>query len=253
MVEQRKLWAFIACRNKGSRLWGKPLQNLSITKKISILTYLINGIKRNPEVAGIVLAISEGIENEIFMDFAKDLGLSYVIGDENDVLGRLVKCFSVCDATDVLRITSESPFPALEYLEGSWLDHISQDAAMSCLDHVPDGCGFEIITKKALTDSHKLGDARHRSELCTLYIRENREAFPVNQILPKSKDKRPDLRITVDNPEDLILARAVYGALSDGGESYPTLSKIITFLEERKDLIGLVDCFVEEGMKTMYL
>lgn len=252
MTVQRILWAFLACRNKGSRLWGKPLQNLSIEKQISILDYLINGLKNRSEVAGIVLAISEGIENEIFIEYAKKHKIKFIIGDENDVLGRLVQCFSVCNATDALRITSESPFPALEYLEKALFDHINLDAALSTLDYVPDGSGFEIIQKYALQESHELGEDRHRSELCTLYIRENKDKYPVRYMLPSDVDKRPDLRLTVDYPEDLILARAVFDELSNTGVAYPKLSEIISFLETRTDLINLVDCFVEEGMKTMY-
>lgn len=252
MAQERKLWAFIACRNQGSRLWGKPLQNLSIDKNITILEYMVKAIKKQNEVEGIVLAISEGVENTTFIDMAEKLKVSYVIGDEDDVLGRLVKCFNICDATDALRITSECPFPAFEYLEQGWSEHINNDVAMSCLDFVPDGCGFEIITKRALTESHKLGDSRHRSELCTLFIRENRNKYLIQQIAPLSTDKRPDLRLTVDYPEDLIVARAVFEGLSSNGTQYPKLSEIIIFLEGRDDLVNLVDRFVDAGMKTMY-
>jgi spore coat polysaccharide biosynthesis protein SpsF len=252
MADQRRLWAFLACRNKGSRLWGKPLQNLSIGKQISILDYLINGLKNRLEVAGIVLAISEGVENKIFIEYAKKHNIKYIIGDENDVLGRLVQCFTVSGATDALRISTESPFPAFEYLDKAWSDHINSVVAISTLDHVPDGCGFEIIQKYALQESHQLGEDRHRSELCTLYIRENKDKYSVNYILPSVEDKRPDLRLTVDYPEDLIIARAVFDKLSNAGTTYPMLSEIISFLETRTDLISLVDCFVEDGMKTMY-
>ena len=39
---KRKLVAALACRNQGTRLYGKPLQNLDIDKGITILDYMIN-------------------------------------------------------------------------------------------------------------------------------------------------------------------------------------------------------------------
>ena len=42
---KRKLVAAIACRNTGSRLYGKPLQNLDIFNSYRIIDYIIDSIK----------------------------------------------------------------------------------------------------------------------------------------------------------------------------------------------------------------
>ena len=42
----RKLVAVLACRNGGSRLYAKPLQNLDQKKKISIIEDLIDTLKK---------------------------------------------------------------------------------------------------------------------------------------------------------------------------------------------------------------
>ena len=42
----RKLVAALACRINGSRLYGKPLQNLDIEKGISILDNIIGCLKQ---------------------------------------------------------------------------------------------------------------------------------------------------------------------------------------------------------------
>ena len=55
----RKLIAALACRNQGSRLYGKPLQNLNIENGVSVLQYMINWIKTIPVIDEIVLGISE--------------------------------------------------------------------------------------------------------------------------------------------------------------------------------------------------
>ena len=62
----RKLVAALACRNQGSRLYGKPLQNLDVENGIRIIDNIIQVLKKLSCIDSIVLGISEGKENEIF-------------------------------------------------------------------------------------------------------------------------------------------------------------------------------------------
>ena len=45
-VKKRKLVAVLACRNTGSRLYGKPLQNLDVNKNYTILDNIIKCLKK---------------------------------------------------------------------------------------------------------------------------------------------------------------------------------------------------------------
>ena len=65
----RKLVAAIACRNKGSRLYGKPLQNLDIDRGFSVLDNIIGCLKQIPVIDEIVLGIANGIENDVNIFF----------------------------------------------------------------------------------------------------------------------------------------------------------------------------------------
>jgi spore coat polysaccharide biosynthesis protein SpsF len=75
----RRLVAAIACRNQGSRLYGKPLQNLDVKKGIRILDNIIECISKIDCIDEIVLGISEGDENEIFKQIASERGIKYII------------------------------------------------------------------------------------------------------------------------------------------------------------------------------
>ena len=68
---ERKLVAALACRNQGSRLYGKPLQNLDVEKGIRIIDNIIDGLNSLKCIDSIVLGISEGKDNEIFKTVAK--------------------------------------------------------------------------------------------------------------------------------------------------------------------------------------
>lgn len=249
---RRKLVAALAVRNKSSRLYAKPLQNIDVENDISILDNIISCLKSVSCIDKIVLGVADGAENLVFADYAQKANLSYIIGDEVDVLGRLVDCAHETNASDIFRVTSESPFPFFEYIDTAWAKHIAEDVDATFLDDVVDGCGFEIITSNALSRSHREGQAKHRTELCTLYIRENLSKFNVQKISVPEHYTRTDLRLTVDNPEDLILCKAVYEQFQSIAPMIP-LEKIIAFLDMNEELISLTKPFTEDGYASMYV
>ncbi|MBU3597325.1 cytidylyltransferase domain-containing protein [Polynucleobacter bastaniensis] len=246
----KKLVATLACRNQGTRLYGKPLQNLDIKNKLTILEHQINLIKTIPSIEDIVLGISEGSDNSCYYDYAKKNKIKYITGSEEDVLKRLILCLEEVGGTDAFRITTESPFICYEPIEEAWERHKNRELDFSYLDNVPDGCGFEIIALDTLKISHFNGQAKHRSELCSLYIREHKADFKTEYIDVPDSIRRLDIRLTVDYPEDLIVCRSVYQKFSNLAPKIP-LQSIIEYLDLNPYLKDLVEPFIDEGLKTM--
>jgi spore coat polysaccharide biosynthesis protein SpsF len=247
---KRKLIAALACRNQGSRLYGKPLQNLDVSNRITILDNIIQCIKAIKIVDEVILGISAGIENEVFKKYAQDHHLRFVIGDEIDVLSRLIKCGELGEATDIFRVTSESPFLYHEPVEACWQKYKENNLDALFMDEIIDGCGFEIISLAALKTSHANGNERHKSELCSLYIRENKELFRIGKELPPFHMIRRDLRLTVDNPEDLAVCRALYMHFKIDAPLF-NLSEMINYLDKNTKFKELILPFTEEGYALM--
>ena len=248
---KRRLVAAIACRNQGTRLYGKPIQNLDVEQGVRILDNIINCLESIECIDEIVLGVSEGLENNIFIDIAEEKQLRYVVGDQVDVLDRLVKCGQLAEATDIFRVTSESPFLYFEPVEEMWNRYQEQSFDAMFMDDVIDGCGFEIISLKALEESHSKGDKRHRSELCTLYIRENNQNFKILKTDPPIYLMRKDLRLTVDNPEDLVVCRIVFKEFQQLAPKIP-ITEIVKFLDANLGLVEMIAPFTEAGYETMY-
>tara|TARA_Y100000816_G_C26089686_1_gene575644 strand:+ start:1239 stop:1988 length:750 start_codon:yes stop_codon:yes gene_type:complete len=248
----RKLVVALACRNKGSRLYGKPLQNLDINNGVTILDNILTCLSSFDCIDSIVLGIAQGDENLDFVDYARNKNLKYIIGDEIDVLSRLIQCGKLVDATDIFRTTSESPFPYFEMINTVWDNHTKNDNDATFLDEIIDGCGMEIIKLNALQESHKKGKSKHRSELCTLYIRENENDYKIEKLLPPKELIRKDLRLTVDNPEDLVVCRAIYNEFKEEAPMVPII-EAVKFLDKNKSLKKLIAPFCEDGYSTMYL
>lgn len=247
---KKKLIAAIACRHSGSRLFGKPFQNLDIKNDIKIIDNIIDCLKRFKFLDEIVLAISKGLVNKSFIEYAKSNNIKYILGDEKDVLSRLIKCGDKTDATDILRVSSESPFLYYEILNSGWKKHKKNRNDFTTLDNVIDGVGFEIISLKALKYSHKFGKPKHRSEFCSLYIRENLSKFKCERLRVNYLYKRKDLRLTVDYPEDLILCRDIYSKFKKDAPLIK-VKKIISYLDSNKRLILLTKKYTDSGYKTM--
>ena len=238
----RKLIATYACRNQGSRLYAKPMQNLDIEEGITILEYLINLTKTVKSIDQIVLGVSEGIMNDVFLDVAEAHQIGAIRGDERDVLQRLIQCVEHSEGTDAFRITTESPFFHYEMIDDAWQQHVANENDVTVIDGLPDGCNFEIFTLEALKRSHENGEDKHRSEMCSLYIRENRNEFKC-EVLPVAKHfDRLDLRLTVDYPEDLILCRSVYHHFKHLAPRIP-VDGIIEYIDKSPELKEIVSAF----------
>lgn len=239
-MSERRLAAVLACRVNGTRLYGKPLQNL--VPGVTILDQIVAAVRSFPRFDAVVLGVSEGTENLTFAEHAKRLGVDYLFGDPEDVLSRLIRCGRMVGATDVFRVTTESPFFDYSMFDEAWHRHVTRGNDITVLDNVPAGAVFEIYTLDSLERSHADGTDADRSELCSNYARFNQRLFQLDVLQPVEELRRLDLRLTVDYPEDLVVCRAVYEALIDKAPRIP-LADIVAFLDSRPDLVELVAPF----------
>lgn len=250
MSIKKKLICVLACRNGGTRLYGKPLQSLDINKNITIIEQQINCLSKIKSITRVALAISNGIENKIYQTIAKKKSIKFVYGSEKDVLSRLIKCGRRNGATDVLRITTENPFPFYQLINKLWSEHLKKSADATFLDKIIDGCGFEIISMKALIKAHKKANEIER-EHCTLYIRNNIKKFKVLRFLPPKKFIRRDLRLTVDYPDDLMVCRKIYTKFKKQAPFF-NLNSIINFLDNNPNIKKIIKPYVKKGYSSMY-
>jgi len=241
---QMKVAATLACRAESTRLYGKPMQLVGARP---IIQHLVDRLRQAKSIDEIVLAISDGPSSSVFVDFAEKQGLRYVVGPEKDVLGRLIMAADSVQADIVLRTTTENPYIYYENIDDLIRMHIENNADLTVTEKLPLGAFLEVITLNSLKTAHMYGEDRHRSEFCTLFIAENPDIFTIQKILPPQKLQRPEIRLTVDTPYDLILVRTIWDALNKGGHII-TIEEIIDYLDLHPDIAG-----INRGEKTLYL
>jgi N,N'-diacetyllegionaminate synthase len=230
--ESHKIAAVIACRVGSDRLYAKPLQYVG---KENILELQLRQLKKSKYIEDIVLAISQNPGNEIFVEFAKQNKIKFILGDDKNVLNRLILGANFVDADTILRTTSENPFIFWEGIDYLIENHLKNNNDLTTFVGLPLGSSMELISKNALEISHKQGKSKHRSELCTLFINENPSNFKISRLKVTKELKRPDIRLTVDTPQDLWVVRLIFQNLSKNNKLLK-LESIIKFLDKNHEI-----------------
>jgi spore coat polysaccharide biosynthesis protein SpsF len=220
-----KTCAAIACRAYSSRLFGKPMQ---LVGDRPILTHLIEQMKMAKRLDEVVLAISEGSDAGLFIDYANEHGYKYVVGAGRDVQYRLIMAAESVGAEVILRNTSENPFIYWENLDDVIEAHIAHGNDITVTEKLPIASFVEVISLKALKKAHDLGDERTCSELVTLYFAEHLDQFQIERIAPPPELAHPEIRFAVDDPLDLVMIRKIWDELNNGRDMIP-LHEIVDY------------------------
>ena len=78
------------------------------------------------------------------------------------------------------------------------------------IDGAPLGTGIEIFSKKALQTAVKKAREPYQREHVTPFMRENPQMCSYGKINVPFNYYFPDLRLTVDTPEDFVIMKEIY-------------------------------------------
>lgn len=211
------------------------MQYIDVENKITILEYLVSYLKQSEVIDRIILAVPQNEENSVFKRVAHKNGWEISFGDEVDMLGRMLDAAKAFSTEIIFQGSTESPFLFNLGLDSHIREHIKSDFDYTHVASIPEGAGYAIYKTEALARSHKFGNARHRSELVSSYIFDHQEEFKIRKIIPDTFLQRPEVRVTVDYPEDLVFCRQVYQAMS-GEKKLIEIADIIDFWDKHPNI-----------------
>jgi spore coat polysaccharide biosynthesis protein SpsF len=233
-----KVVVVLACRSESTRLYGKPLQ---LVGGKPILEHIYERIQQATMVDSTVIAAADTPSQHSYIDFAEKYGLPFVVGSEIDVLRRLIDAADSVDADIVVRAMTENPFIYWNGIDDAISKHIEENADLTVMRGLPSGTFVDIHSVESLKQSHKKGDDRHRSEFTSRFIIENTNNFTISKLSPPEHIQQPQIRLTVDNPEDLVLVRELYDRLSGDQMQPASLAEIIQIIENNPSLLEIND------------
>jgi spore coat polysaccharide biosynthesis protein SpsF len=227
----------VTARMASARCPGKALAPLAGRPLLAVLLERMRGARGTD---GLVFATSTNPENDALAEVADAMGVRVFRGDEDDVLRRHVDCARAVGATHVVRVTGDNPLTDVETLERLCALHLDEGADYTYVpgDALLMGILSEVISVEALERSWERGEARHRSELVTLYIKEHPDAFRIATAALPPELYRPDYRLTVDEPEDVRLQQELFTRLATP-DHLPTTREAIALLDREPALAAI--------------
>jgi spore coat polysaccharide biosynthesis protein SpsF (cytidylyltransferase family) len=151
-------------------------------------------------------------------------GVDVFRGAADDVLDRFVRCAAAYGLQHVIRATADNPavdidapLRLLTALRTSGADYVREDG-------LPYGAAVEAVTSSALARAAAMATDAADREHVTPFIRARAGMFQVCELTAPAALARPDVRVTVDTPDDLHRMRALYAA---AGSTLPSLAAII--------------------------
>ncbi len=218
-----------------TRLPGKVL--LDATGK-PMLERMIERVKRAPSLDGIVIATTSNPSDDPIVELAERLGVGVFRGSEDDVMSRVLGAALSHDVNVIVELTGDCPVidPILiervikAYL-ASGADYCSNILTRS----YPIGMDTQVFGTHILADAFSRTDDPSDLEHVSLFIYRHPELYHLRNVLADSRHNKPDLRLTLDTPEDLLLLRAVFDQLLPGHPDFG-LDDILDLLNRRPDL-----------------
>ena len=213
----------LQARMGSTRLPGKALETLS---GLSLLGHCIRRLQGSA-VGPVVLATTTNDEDDALAAEADRLGVSVYRGSDADVLERFVEAADRVGASSVVRATGDNP--AVDVGSAVRLVNI---LARGGVDHaveagLPYGSTVEALTFAALQNAaeraHSVADREH----VTTFIRRPHSGFRCAIVPAPAALWRPDLRFTVDTPDDLAYMRRVMASAERAGEGGAPLTALI--------------------------
>jgi len=226
--------AIIQARMSSTRLPGKVLMDLNGRP---FLWHVVNRLKSSKFLEKIIVATSDQRADDAIEDFCRKEKFDCFRGSEGDVLARYYEAAKHFNANIIVRITADDPFKDYQIMDatiGLLLEERLNFATNNNPATFPEGLDIEVFDFESLEKAQSEANTSFDREHVTQYFYKNPSKFHQKNI---SQDLDLSyLRWTVDNIEDLNMAREVYRSLSPQGERVFLTSEILELLKQRPEI-----------------
>ena len=210
----------LQARVGSTRLPGKALARIGSR---TILEHCLRRLMASG-AGRVVLATTQRREDDALEVIASQLGAPVYRGSTNDVLERYAETAARFGFEHIVRATADNPAVDVE-APGRLLTALrALDADYAVENGLPYGAAVEAMTRDALFRAAASATRVDDREHVTPYIRRTTQRFRTLQVTAPAPLSRPDVRVTVDTPEDLTRMRELFART---GTENPTLRQII--------------------------
>jgi len=233
----------ITARLKSTRL---PLKVLKPIMGRPMLEHLVNRLKRAKRPQGIILCTSTLCQDDPLAEqAARYPGVEVFRGDPDDVLLRLAHAAETFGVNTIVSCTADNPFVDPEYVDFLVEFHLNGAYDYSRTEGMPFGTFSYALRRDAIVRACEI-KATSDTEVWGGYFTETGEFSCGVLRVTDPAIAWPELRLTVDTPEDFELATQIIQELSASGVPFG-LREIVQLCRNRPDLVRLNKHIVQKA------
>ncbi len=243
MLGSNKNIGFIVQARTGSvRFQDKIVREFH--KGRSILEILIKKLSVFSDIP-IIIATTTNSEDDKITGIAKNMGVNYFRGSENNVLKRFIEAAQEFNLDYIIRVCSDNVFIDANGLEEiistykkcpvDYLSYILSGNRPSIRTHF--GLWVEVVSLAALMKVSERATHTAYFEHVTSYIYEHPEEFKIDFInAPEVVYSRDDIRLTIDTEEDFTIQQRLYNDLDYDNRNL-NIKEIVSYLDNNQGIL----------------
>ncbi len=245
--------AIVQVRMSSQRLPGKALADLVGQP---LLERVLARVRRARSLAFVGVATSDRPEDDAIERYCRARAIPCTRGPLDDVLGRILAAARLWRLDPVVRITGDCPFVSPELIDEFVGRMLAERLDATGLAGTTWHEGIDPFSQRALAHWDGLSLQKEEREHLALLPRSRAGSLRIarREVRPEER-ARGGRKLSVDRPEDLIFARAIYSAF-DGRDDFST-AELVRYLEEgpreRTGAHLLAEALVEGGIPRLHL
>lgn len=225
---------FLSVREKATRLPKKVLLEI---KAKTVTEHLIDRLKQTKLPDLIVLCTSTHPNDTILVEIAKKNGIEYFRGSEDDKLNRYLNAALKFGIDFMVIVDGDDIFCDPVFIDKTIERFIQTNADFITCKDLPLGVASSGITLEALEKVCEIKDETD-TEVWGGYFTET-DLFTVEYLKVEDEELRhPEIRMTLDYPEDFEFFKAVFDRLYMPGKVF-TLKEIMRLLKGNPQIIDI--------------
>ena len=230
-----KTVATIEARMTSTRLPGKVLAS---AEGLPMLALMVERLRHVAALDAIVIATTVNAADNAVAALARELGVGCWRGSEDDVMARVLDAATDAQADTIVELTGDCPLidprivaDVIAAYRSAKVDYAANILTRS----YPIGMDTQVFARSVLADAAARTSDPADREHVSLYIYRHPERYRLLDLPAPPELTRPELRLTLDTPEDLEVIRAVFAALRPHRTDF-SLAEMLAFLDAHPEI-----------------
>lgn len=197
---------------------------------------MIDRLKLAQRPNQIVLCTSTVEQDDPLEGIAREESIECFRGDPDDVLLRLTNAAEKFGVDQVISCTADNPFIDPYYVDRLIDFHLGKGYDFSRTEDLPLGVNAYAVSYKAMKRACEIKAESDTEIWGPLFTETGHFNWAVMDV--DESDRWPELRLTVDTPEDFAFVSKIFDELYEPGQVFP-LSAIVDLCRRRPDLVAI--------------